>query len=242
MGRSPASDRAQRIRRLLAGVPLYSEELGLDLGNRSDWFPWFLSASLFAKPIAARTAVRTASLLLRSSVRVPRDVERIGWDGLVQLLDQGGYTRYDFSTADKLLEMARYLGGSDLLPTLANEPSYAKVEDQLTRIRGVGPKTVEIFLRELRGRWKASPPGSEAARRAARRLNIAPADLSLSPPLRRRVESGLVRLWIEYCKPRRWQTCPIRDDCGCRPHRERNRHSPGAARGRRTTPNPSPRR
>jgi hypothetical protein len=209
--------RRRRIVRKLMGFRTYAEELQLELANPSAWFPWFLCASLFAKPISAATALRTASVLLRADVRTPRAVESTGWEGLVRLLDQGGYVRYDFSTADKLLEIARGLREPSLLGSLADEASYSKVEERLTRIRGVGPKTVEIFLRELQGRWKSSPPWSEEARGAASRLGLKPTGWGLPTSLRRRVENGLVRLWIEHCKQVRWQTCPVGRDCGCRP-------------------------
>jgi hypothetical protein len=205
----------------LIRLPTYSEQLGLDLANSADWFPWFVSASLFAKPIPAATALRTASLLLESGVRSPRRVERTGWEGLVRILDQGGYVRYDFSTADKLLEIARCLGDPELFPTLARELSYPKVSERLTRIRGVGPKTVEIFIRELQGHWNSSPPWSEEARQASHRLGIDASRWTLTASRRRRIENGLVRLWIEHCKAGRWQDCPVNADCGCQLRRTR---------------------
>jgi hypothetical protein len=209
----------------LVALPSYSEELGLNLDDPSDWFPWFLSASLFAKPIAATTALRTASLLIQSGVRTPQEVKRTGWDALVRLLDKGGYVRYDFSTADKLLEIARDLGESELLLTLSKERSFPKVEKRLTTIRGVGPKTVEIFLRELQGRWKSAPSWSEEARQAAHRLGLDLRGWALAPSRRRRIENGLVRLWIEHCKPGRWQNCPVAVDCECQPA-DRRDHRP----------------
>lgn len=215
--RSSTDQRVQRLLRTAAALPAYSEDLGLDLADPSDWFSWFLAASLFAKPIGTATALRTASLLIHSGVRTPRQVERTGWEELVRLLDSGGYVRYDFSTADRLLEIARAVGETDLLRTLANEPRFRKVEEQLTRIRGVGPKTVEVFLRELQGRWKSAPPWSKEARQAAQRLGIDLGGAVFSPSRRRKIESGLVRLWIGHCKRRRWQDCPMARDCGCRP-------------------------
>ena len=212
----PEDRKTRKLLRTLATLPTYSEDLGLNLASPSNWFPWFLSASLFAKPIPATTAARTASLLIAAGIRTPQGVKRTGWTGLVRLLDQGGYVRYDFSTADKLLDIAGSLGESDVFRTLANEPSFAEVEERLTRIRGVGPKTVEIFLRELQGSWKNSPPWSEEARQAAHRLGIELSGWTLAPSRRRKVENGLVRLWIEHCKPGRWQNCPVGTDCGCR--------------------------
>jgi hypothetical protein len=221
-GRASGDGRIRRILGNLVALPSYSEELGLNLDNPSDWFPWFLSASLFAKPIATATALRTASLLIQSGVRTPHAVERTGWDGLVRLLDKGGYVRYDFSTADKLLEIAGDFGESDFLQTLAKEQSFLKVEERLTRIRGVGPKTVEIFLRELQGRWKSSPSWSEEARQAAHRLGIDLRRWTHASSRRRRIENGLVRLWIEHCKPGRWQNCPVAIDCGCQLRRPKS--------------------
>jgi hypothetical protein len=34
----------------------------------------------------------------------PKQILKTGWDDLVKILDEGGYTRYDFKTADRLLE------------------------------------------------------------------------------------------------------------------------------------------
>jgi hypothetical protein len=218
-GRASRSRRTRRVVGNLVALPSYSEELGLDLANASDWFPWLLSSSLFAKPIAATTAVRTASLLLHSGVRTPQEVQRTGWDELVRLLDKGGYVRYDFSTADRLLEIAREFMEPDLLQTLAKERSFPKVEERLTRVRGIGPKTVEIFLRELQGLWKSSPSWSKEARQAAHRLGLDLSERAPAPSRRRRVENGLVRLWIEHCKPGLWQNCPVGTDCGCQPSR-----------------------
>lgn len=217
------SPRVRRIRRVLAALPSYSEEIGLNLDKVPDWFPWFLSASLFAKPIPAATAVRTMSLLLQSGVRTPTRVTRTGWDELVRILDAAGYTRYDFSTADKLLEIARTIDQPEAFIALAKEPDLRVVESQLTRVQGIGPKTVEIFLRELQGRWKCAPGWSKEALRASRRLGIAPSGWTLRASNRRRLETGLVRLWIEHCKARHWSSCPMASDCGCRPASARRR-------------------
>ena len=193
------------------------------MDKASDWFPWFLAASLLAKPIPAVTAVRTMSLLLQSGVRTPTRVTETGWDDLVRILDAGGYARYDFSTADKLLEIARTFDQADVFGALAKEPDPQVVESQLVRVRGVGPKTVEIFLRELQGRWKCAPGWSKEARSASRRLGINPSGWTLRASSRRRLETGLVRLWIEHCKARRWPSCPMTSDCGCRPASARRR-------------------
>lgn len=202
------------VRRLLKGKT-YSESLGLDLRRPDDWFGWFLAACLFAKPIPAGIAQRTARLLLDSGLRTPRAVRDRTWEGLVTLLDQGGYVRYDFSTATKLLTMADRIHSTESLSALARVPDLHQVTGELTRIPGVGPKTVEIFLRELRGVWRAQPVLSIEARSAAARLGLELDHLHVRARTLNRLESLLVRVWLEHCKPGRWKTCPAGSACGC---------------------------
>ncbi|MBU7009063.1 MAG: hypothetical protein HXS46_00115, partial [Theionarchaea archaeon] len=55
--------------------------------------------------------------------------------------DEGGYTRYDYKTADKLLEMAKTVKEKGIPYTEKGIVALAK---------GIGPVTANIFLRELR--------------------------------------------------------------------------------------------
>lgn len=214
MSRRDAAGREELLRTLLA-QETYPEMLGLDVNNRDDWFAWFAASSLFAKPISAAAARTTAQLLFREGVRSPEAIERCGWDGLVTILDLGGYVRYDFSTATKLLAIASALPGKRLREIVTAATSATEIEDRLTEIRGVGPKTVAIFLRELRGVGGPAFPISEEARAAARRLRLnletrRPADRELS-----HLESVLVRIWVEHCRRKRWTGCPAGTMCGC---------------------------
>ncbi len=204
------------VRQLLA-QKAYPELLGLDVRDPEDWFPWFVAASLFAKPISAATARTTAQLLFKEGIRIPAAIERSGWDGLVTILDLGGYVRYDFSTATKLLAIAAALPGDRIRGLVSGASSAKTIEEQLTRIKGVGPKTVAIFLRELRGVGGPSLPISDEARAAARRLGLDLTHVNLSGRDGSRIESILVRTWVEHCKRRRWQGCPAGALCSCRP-------------------------
>jgi hypothetical protein len=90
-------------------------------------------------------------------------------------LDRGGYTRYDFSTADRLLEnMAFLLEKYGSLWALHNScKSREELERKLQEFKGIGPVTTNIFLRELRGIWKyADPEPSELVKEMAKRLKI----------------------------------------------------------------------
>ena len=59
-GRSAAAQR-EFVHTLLA-QKTYPERLGLDVSDPGDWFPWFVASSLFAKPISASAASRSAPM------------------------------------------------------------------------------------------------------------------------------------------------------------------------------------
>jgi endonuclease III len=138
---------------------------------------------------------------------------KAGWDRLVEILDAGGYARYDFSTATKLLEIMTVLqqkyGGLENLYCQA--PTEKDLEKRLLEFNGVGPTTAQIFLRELRGIWHLQPRVAEIAQAAARTLSI---DLSqLEAERLARVETALVKLYLRYCKKRKCNECPMEDFC-----------------------------
>jgi len=142
----------------------YSEILGIDLskGEDEEVFKWFLASVLFGAPIRETSVIKTFSCFRKHSVLTSKRILETGWDGLVKILDEGGYTRYDFKTADKLLEIMKNLmkkyDGS--LTALHSEASDAHdLEKRLKDLgKGVGEVTVGIFLRELRYVWKKADP------------------------------------------------------------------------------------
>jgi hypothetical protein len=108
-------------------------------------------------------------------VLTPARILATGWDGLVAILDAGGYVRYDYKTATKLLDacaalMRNYGGSLDALHDEATDPR--DLEQRLKMLgKGIGDTTVGIFLRELRGIWaKANPPLSPLALAGAKAL------------------------------------------------------------------------
>lgn len=142
----------------------YSKTLGIDLSEAEDRevFKWFLASMLFGAPITESSVIKTYLAFREHDVLTPRKIVRTGWDGLVKILDEGSYTRYDYKTADKLLEVSRnlaqqYDGSLNLLHQKASDPR--DLEKRLKNLgKGVGDVTVGIFLRELRGIWKKSNP------------------------------------------------------------------------------------
>lgn len=199
------------VEKELSQLTTYSKELGLDLSKAEDRFKWFLASILFAKRISAEIAKETYHQFEKERLTTPEKILKAGWDRLVQVLDSGGYVRYDFSTASNLLgimkELEEKYGDLEELNRQSSDPS--DLEKRLQEFKGVGPVGVNIFLRELRGIWhKAKPKPSKIAVEAAQRIALKDIESH---------ESSLVRLNLEYCKKHRCEQCPVPKHC-----RERN--------------------
>jgi endonuclease III len=139
-----------------------------------------------------------------------------GWDELVKILDEGGYVRYDFSTATKLLDILQRLKDKYAsLENLYNQSSDTKdLARRLQEFKGIGAVTTQIFLRELRGVWQISLEVSSKAKSVAEYLDINPHEFEgeqLS-----RIETALVKLGIKYCRRKRCEECPVKDFCKSR--------------------------
>jgi len=195
------------IKVTLSKLQSYSEELGLDLNRPEDRFKWFLASILFAKRISAEIAKKTYRRFEEEELATLEKILGAGWDRLVEVLDSGGYVRYDFSTASNLLrimgEIKEKYGDLEGLHKISDSPS--DLERRLQELRGVGPAGVNIFLRELRGVWqKAKPKPSKMAIETAQRIGLENTES---------YESALVRTNLEYCKKGKCGQCPVKDNC-----------------------------
>ncbi len=175
----------QAIADLLNSYPgRFATELGIDLRVGPEGrTQWFLAAILYGGRISGQLAARTYLVFAARGIFNPDDILAQGWDNLVVLLDEGGYTRYDFKTATKLLRVMstlkeEYQGSLERVHDLSL--SYEDLESRLKALGpGIGPTTVNIFLRELRGIWaRATPPLGPLAQRAGEHLSLFPSGLS----------------------------------------------------------------
>ena len=149
---------ANMTRRALECSPLYSEELGIDLAKPSDseHFRWFLASLLFGARISETTAQKTYQSFLRHGLTNPKKILEAGWDFLVYpVMREGGYVRYDGRKSTQVLRDCETLmtdyGGS--LSRLHDAACDARdLEERLLAFYGVGPMTMNIFLREMRSR------------------------------------------------------------------------------------------
>src|SRR5208283_3439152 len=144
------------VKEALSKLQSYSHELDLDLSKAEDRFKWFLASILFAKRISAQTAKETYLYFEQEDLTSPEAISEAAWDQLVRVLDSGGYTRYDFSTATNLLgiskELEKKYGSLERLYAESSSPE--DLERRRQEFKGVGPVGVNIFLRELRGIWE----------------------------------------------------------------------------------------
>ena len=220
-----------RLIEILGGM--YSRELRIDLSgpDHAPIFRWFLAAKLMGARISTRAALSTWGEFDRRGIDTPKRIRQTGWDGLVAILDDGGYARYDFSTATRLLAIAgnileRYRGDLNILHARSDGPR--DLEARLMGLgRGIGPVTVNIFLREMRPVWpKADPALSPLAMLAARDLGLVKGKGNPLDALRLAwaaekargynfsdFEAALVRLGKDYCRKPRVANCPMRGIC-----------------------------
>ena len=196
------------LTRRLSVIPNYSDELGLDLKTPEDRFKWFLASMLFAKRISAEIAKKTYRMFEAQGLVTPEAITRAGWDRLVEVLDSGGYVRYNFSTASTLLETMGKIKERGGLERIHAEAEDAKdLERRLQELKGIGPVATNIFLRELRGIWsKAKPKPSRVALDLGKALGLGPREVE-------KFESALVRIYLEYCKRGVCEKCPVRELC-----------------------------
>lgn len=219
--------------------------LGIDLptSDQGEIFKWFLASILFGARISETIAINTYREFEKEGVLSPSAILETGWDGLVEILDRGGYARYDYKTATKLIEvnkalMDRYEGDLNILHRAASNSE--DLEERLKALgKGVGDVTVNIFLREMREIWpKAKPLPSELVVTAAKNVGFIPEDLkdgrkTLELLMRKWAEertemegfsdfeAALLRLGKEFCRKMACGICPLKE--GCRKAKSRGR-------------------
>jgi endonuclease III-like uncharacterized protein len=211
----------------------FSKELGIDLskGKSEEIFKWFLASKLFGARIGANIAIKTYKKFEGCGVLSPEKIIKTGWDGVVRILDNGGYARYDFSTATKLLEIMKDLQ-KNYNGDLNRLEQEARDEEDLESIlkglgKGIGDVTVNIFLRELRLIWtKARPEPSDLVKLSARNLRLIKQREDALKTLEKvwakhkirgkdfcDFEAALVRLGKDYCKKLKCKGCPMEIEC-----------------------------
>jgi len=216
----------------------FSKSLGIELRekNPDEIFKWFLASILYGARIGEKIATNTYYEFEKRNVLTPEKILETEWDGLVEILDKGGYVRYDFKTATKLLNIMKTI--QDNYDNNINNiheavSDFQDLENKLIEMPGIGPTTANIFLRELRGIWeKADPNLSSFAEAAAYNLGLLNYVAENSKQKRENLnllkeiwnknkkegysfsdfEACLVRLGKDFCRKKQ-TTCPLRTFC-----------------------------
>lgn len=129
-------------------------QLGIDLDKADEaaLFKWLVASFLMGKRIQAEIAAEAYKVIVDKHHRdTPRKLANCTHAELVKMLGEARYTRYDESTADRLHALAVKLNDEyagrvlDLCKASADRKA---LEKRLLAFDGLGPKTVEIFMRD----------------------------------------------------------------------------------------------
>lgn len=131
-----------------------AQDLGLNpqSGKEQDAFCWLLASFLFGKHVQQNIAAQAYHKLTEAGCTSAGALQRLSWQELVQLLDEAHYVRYDESTARYLLEMAGKLlrdYEGKVTRLITQSADRQDLGRRLQQFKGIGPKTTEIFLREI---------------------------------------------------------------------------------------------
>lgn len=211
----------------------YSEELGIKLKSKkeSEFFKWFLASILFGARISETIAKNTYKAFVRHKILTPRDIRKASWHEMIDIMGEGGYVRYDGKTTNTLWGIAkRFLEDYD--GKVSNLYKVSKdtkdLEEKLEEFKGIGPITVNIFLRELRGIWKVDPLPSrftiiaannlkliktKEPRKALKRLKEVWRRNKVKGKTFANFETALLRLGKDYCDKNKCKICSLKKIC-----------------------------
>lgn len=137
------------------GKTITAEDLEISFGDASDevaLFKWLIASFLMGKRIQADIAAQAYRVIVDRHQRdTPRKLAHCSHRELVRMLGEAHYVRYDETTATRLLALAHKLNNEyagkvgNIVAEGADRQAFGK---RLAEFDGIGPKTVEIFMRE----------------------------------------------------------------------------------------------
>lgn len=137
------------------GKTITAEDLEISFGDASDevaLFKWLIASFLMGKRIQADIAAKAYRVIVDRHQRdTPRKLAHCSHRELVRMLGEAHYVRYDETTATRLLALAHKLNNEyagKVGNIVAEGADRQAFEKRLAEFDGIGPKTVEIFMRE----------------------------------------------------------------------------------------------
>ncbi len=131
-----------------------ASELGIELkpGDDGSLFKWFIASFLMGKRIQAPIAAQAYRVIIEEEGRdTPRKLQHCTSRELVAMLGRAHYVRYDETTAQRLLDLSAKLNADysgSITRMLEASDDRQAFERRLGEFEGVGPKTIEIFMRD----------------------------------------------------------------------------------------------
>jgi endonuclease III len=127
-------------------------DLGIDTSTDEGLFDWLLASMLFGRPVQQQVAARAYRKFKEDGWDTPEHFTTGDHHPLWDELWAGGYHRLGSVMSEELRDVmgalsADYGGSAGRLVRTAK--SRAEVTARLEQFKGVGPKTAEIFLREV---------------------------------------------------------------------------------------------
>ena len=131
----------------------HPSDLGIDLsaGSPQQLYRWLLASVLFGRPVQQEVAADTYQVLIDHGLTSPARFAEHDHEGLRRLLDEGSYARIDHVMSDELHEVMGRVDSDwgSVNHLVRSSADRAELTRRLTDLKGVGPKTAEIFTREL---------------------------------------------------------------------------------------------
>lgn len=135
----------------MASKVITAQDLAIDLksGDEVALFKWFIASFLMGKRIQADIAAQAYRVIVdQHGCDTPR---KMASQSHRQLLGEAHYVRYDETTATRLTALSKKLleeYAGKIGEIHSRSESRGGFEKCLAEFDGVGPKTVEIFMRE----------------------------------------------------------------------------------------------
>lgn len=147
MGAEKKDSTNQRSRKKARMTPA---DIGVTVseGSPQQLFRWFLASFLFGRPIQQSVAAKTYKALITHGLTSAKKFDGVDREPLRVMLDEGGYARLDYQTADRLHAamgaiVRDYGSVNRLVKSARNRPDLAKT---VQKLQGVGPTTARIFV------------------------------------------------------------------------------------------------
>lgn len=131
-----------------------AHDLQIDLqdANEAGLFKWLLASFLMGKRIQGPIAAHAYQVIVEKHHRdTSHKLATCTHRQLVMMLGEAHYVRYDETTASRLLALANKMNAeyhgkvSNIVAASADCKAFEK---RLSEFEGIGPKTIEIFMRE----------------------------------------------------------------------------------------------